>query len=55
MVVDHFSKWLAMVPIKNKKSSTIVEAFKNQVFPCVTAVPNIVSTDNGPEFTAKEL
>ena len=55
VVVDHFSKWLVVVPIKNKKSSTIVEMLKNRVFPGVPAIPSVVLTDNGPEFTSKEF
>ena len=53
--VDHFSKWVTAVPIKNKKSSTIVNAFRTQIFPHLLCVPKSILTDNGPEFTASEF
>ena len=32
VTIDHYSKWVAAVPIKNKKSSTIIHAFLTQIF-----------------------
>lgn len=50
MVVDHNSKWLAAVPIRNKQSETVVRAFEEQVLPSLPRVPLRLLTDNGPEF-----
>jgi hypothetical protein len=50
VVVDHYTKWLAVVPIRNKKSVTITQAFQNQILPFLPCVPSKLLTDNGPEF-----
>jgi hypothetical protein len=55
MVVDHFSKWVATVPIKDKKSSTIIRMFTYQVLPFIPRLPTNLLTDNGPEFTSNEF
>lgn len=52
MIVDHNSKWLAAVPIKNKKSITVVNALENNVFPFLPRLPDNLLTDNGPEFSS---
>jgi hypothetical protein len=52
MVVDHYSKWVTAVPIKNKTSATIIHAFDYQIFPFLPSVPTNLLTDNGPEFTS---
>ena len=33
VVVDHFSKWLVVVPVKNKQCNTVVTALRDRVFP----------------------
>ena len=50
MVVDHFSKWVASVRIRDKRSSTVVNALKFQVLPSLLRVPANILSDNGPEF-----
>jgi hypothetical protein len=55
VVVDHFSKWVAAVPIKNKKAATIVKCFADNIFPFLPRLPTNILTDNGPEFTSSEL
>lgn len=55
VLVDHFSKWVSAVPIRNKKSSTIVHALANQVLPFLPSIPTNLLTDNGPEFTSSEF
>jgi hypothetical protein len=55
VVVDHYSKWVAAVPIKNKASVTIINAFSKQVFPFLPRVPVKLLTDNGPEFSSREF
>ena len=51
VVVDHYSKWLAVVPIKNKQCSTVVNALRDRIFPGLLRLPCRLLTDNGPEFT----
>ena len=55
VIVDHYSKWVAAVPIKNKKASTVVNAFQFQIFPFLLQMPSTLLTDNGPEFTSSEF
>ena len=55
MAVYHFSKWVATVPIRDKKSSTVVRAFTYQILPFLPRVPTSLLTDNGPEFTSNEF
>ena len=55
VVIDHFSKWVCAVPIRGKKSSTIVQLFKTQIFPHLPKVPTRLMTDNGPEFSSHEF
>lgn len=55
MVVDHFTKWVVAVPIKDKKSSTIINALSSRVLPVLMSVPSIILSDNGPEFIAADF
>ena len=55
VVVDHYSKWLSVVPIKNKKSATIVHAFNHCILPFLPRIPTSLLTDNGPEFASAEF
>ena len=50
VMVDHFSKWLSVVPIKNKKAETVSAALETQVLPKLPLVPIRLLSDNGPEF-----
>ena len=54
VLVDHFSKWLSMMPIKNKTGETIAK----QIEKCISTLPAKPSkclSDNGPEFRSKEF
>ena len=53
MVVDHFSKFVAVVPIKDKTSKTVVNMLTKQILPFLPSVPKSILSDNGPEFTSK--
>ena len=53
VVVDHFSKWLLCLPIRNKRSDTIADLFEHRVLPSLLAKPNRLLSDNGKEFTAE--
>jgi hypothetical protein len=55
VVVDHKSKWLTAVPLKDKKAATVARAVKEQVLPHILKLPNRVLTDNGPEFISHEF
>ena len=52
VLVDHHSKWIAAIPLKNKKSETVVSTLTSIVFPMLPVLPKKVLTDNGSEFTA---
>lgn len=53
--VDHFSKWLAATPIKNKQARTVAEAWRSRILPAMTRVPDRLHSDNGPEFVSREF
>lgn len=55
MMVDHFTKWVVSIPIRNKKSLTICRALERNILPNVPRVPVRILTDNGPEFTSQEF
>ena len=52
VVIDVFSKYLWMVPIKNKKSSSVIEAFK--IIFKSKRKPKFLCCDEGREFFSKE-
>lgn len=51
VVVDHYSKWLNVVPIRNKTASTVTSVLQHRVFPVLPRIPDRLLTDNGPEFS----
>ena len=55
MMVDHFSKWVAAVPLRNKQSSTVIHALTSQILPYLLKVPQKILSDNGPEFSSREF
>ena len=55
VLVDHYTKWLAVAPIKNKRTKTIIEKLEHQLFPGLVKLPTKVLTDNGPEFNSLEF
>ena len=55
IVTDHYSKWVAAVPIKNKKTSSIIDALSDRIFPFLPSLPTTMLTDNGPEFSSSDL
>lgn len=55
VAVDHYSKWVSMIPIKNKKSVTIATALAERVFPFLIKIPSKILSDNGPEFAGGEF
>ena len=55
VVVDHFSKWLSVIPIKDKRSETVAKMMKSRVLPTLPCIPDRILSDNGPEFRGKEF
>ena len=55
VVVDHYSKFVAAVPIRNKQSSTIIQALSSHIFPFIPSIPCKLLTDNGPEFISADF
>ena len=55
VLVDHYTKWLAVAPIKNKRTKTIIEKLESQLFPGLLKIPVKILTDNGPEFNSLEF
>ena len=55
VLVDHYSKWLAVAPIKNKRSAHIVHKLEHDLFPHLLKLPTRLLSDNGPEFTSLEF
>lgn len=53
VIVVHYSKWLVVVPIRNKRADTISSLFKHRVLPCLPGKPENILTDNGVEFTSQ--
>ena len=52
-VVDHYTKWVTMVPLANKKGSTVARTFERVVMPSLTKKPSAILSDNGPEFRSE--
>ena len=53
--VDHFSKFLMAIPIKDKTAKTVTKILHEQVLPHLARLPNRILTDNGPEFRSSEF
>ena len=47
VVVDHYSKWMAGVPLKDKRSLSVANAFKHRILPSLHRKPIRILTDNG--------
>ena len=50
VVVDHFSKWVAIRPLRSKSSEAVASALREEIFPSLPRVPDRLLTDNGKEF-----
>ena len=53
--IDHFSKWLAIQPIRNKDGKTVANNFKYNILPNLPRIPEKVLSDNGSEFTGRKF
>ena len=48
-VIDHFTKWVELFPMKNQEASTVARILVDRVF-CVHSCPLQILTDLGPNF-----
>ena len=55
VAIDHFSKWVSIIPIADKKSSTVSKVLHEKILPNLPKLPDVVLSDNGPEFRAQEF
>jgi transposase InsO family protein len=53
--VDHFSKFLYAMPLRDKKASSVCKALRNVIFPTMIRLPTRMLSDNGPEFRSDEF
>ena len=51
--MDHYKKWVTIVPLAIKKGSKVASAFKRVVMPSLTSKPSTILSDNGPEFRSE--
>ena len=55
VLVDHWSKWLACVPIRNKQAKTVSISLEQRILPMLPCIPTRLLSDNGHEFTAGDF
>ena len=55
VATDHYSKWLNVIPIKDKRSVTVARAVHERILPNLPKIPDRILTDNGPEFRGQEF
>ena len=51
--VDVLSCFMNAIPIKDKCARTVATALEQRIFPTLARIPDIIISDNGPEFRAK--
>jgi hypothetical protein len=54
-VVDHYSKWVQAIPIKNKTCANITKLVKEIIFPSLLKLPSTLMSDNGGEFAGSDF
>lgn len=54
IVLDHFSKFTFLKPLRKFNASLIIEYLKQDIFDCF-GVPETIVSDNGSQFTSKEF
>ncbi|XP_047480196.1 uncharacterized protein LOC125032856 [Penaeus chinensis] len=53
MVIDHFSRFLRIYPLRNKSTTAVATEFEKDI--CRYGTPRLVISDNGREFTGSEF
>ena len=51
-LIDHFTKWAEMFPMRNQEASTVARILVDRVF-CVHGMPLQLLTDQGPNFESQ--
>jgi Integrase zinc binding domain/Integrase core domain len=52
VVVDYFTRWVEMFPLRNTTATTMANTLINEVF-CRYGMPTYILSDNGPQFVAE--
>ena len=52
VLVNHWSKWLACVPFRNKQTKTVSISLEQRILPMLPCIPARLLSDSGHEFTA---
>ena len=55
VAVDHYSKWLAAVPFKDKKGSTTARILRENILQNLPCIPEKILSDNGREFKCEDF
>jgi hypothetical protein len=55
VAVDHFSKFLTAIPLKDKRAYSVKAALAEQILPHFPKIPARILTDNGPEFRSESF
>ena len=55
VAMDHFSKWLSVVPLRSKTARSVTDALERHIIPKLPLVPAKILSDNGPEFTSRAM
>ena len=55
VAIDHYTKWLAVVPLRRKTSAAVATAFETRVLPQLVSRPHRILSDNGGEFSGREF
>ena len=52
VVVDTFSKWIELIPMRSKSSIEVAEVFRQKIFPRF-GLPSEIRCDRGREFAGE--
>ena len=55
MAVDHHTKFVYAIPLRNKQSKSAIDALACRILPFIPSVPTCILSDNGSEFTSAEF
>ena len=51
-VIDHFTKWVELFPLRNQEAATVAQILVDKVF-CAHGLPVQILTDQGPNFESE--
>ena len=55
VAIDHFSKWISVTPIKDKRAVTVTKVLTERILATIPKLPERILSDNGPEFRSEEF